>query len=318
MKLTRFATALACAALLGACSSPSSAPAAPQSAGGTAAAQSLDAAAADFETPTYTRIVAVTSETADMAMMLVGPENMAAISASSQNPKVGLDPDLAAKATNTLPPGVNPDAEQILAYEPDVVLLTARHGGEKSVGAQLKAAGVNVLEFSNDDFNTPERYAVTLREVGKTLGAPRKAERIAADYERRIADIDAMKGEKTPRTMALMARGGQVMAMGAENTIPALAIRAGGVDAAQEAGLTATAPIDAELVVRAAPDIVFVEDFMGAGMGPFQELLSNPALAEVPAVKNKRIVLLPMNEASAVAGTNLPLGYEKIMTEVHR
>ena len=98
-------------------------------------------------------------------------------------------------------------------------------------------------------------------------------------------------------------------AMGAENTIPALAIRAGGADAAQEAGLTATAPIDAELVVRAAPDIVFVEDFMGAGMGPFQEL---------PAVKNKRIVLLPMNEASAVAGTNLPLGYEKIMTEVHR
>ena len=97
-------------------------------------------------------------------------------------------------------------------------------------------------------------------------------------------------------------------AMGAENTIPALAIRAGGADAAQEAGLTATAPIDAELV----------EDFMGAGMGPFQELLSNPALAEVPAVKNKRIVLLPMNEASAVAGTNLPLGYEKIMTEVHR
>ena len=94
-------------------------------------------------------------------------------------------------------------------------------------------------------------------------------------------------------------------AMGAENTIPALAIRAGGADAAQEAGLTATAPIDAELVVR-------------AGMGPFQELLSNPALAEVPAVKNKRIVLLPMNEASAVAGTNLPLGYEKIMTEVHR
>ena len=107
-------------------------------------------------------------------------------------------------------------------------------------------------------------------------------------------------------------------AMGAENTIPALAIRAGGADAAQEAGLTATAPIDAELVVRAAPDIVFVEDFMGAGMGPFQELLSNPALAEVPAVKNKRIVLLPMTEASAVAGTNLPLGYEKIMTEVHR
>ena len=90
-------------------------------------------------------------------------------------------------------------------------------------------------------------------------------------------------------------------AMGAENTIPALAIRAGGADAAQEAGLTATAPIDAELVVRAAPDIVFVEDFMGAGMGPFQELLSNPALAEVPAVKNKRIVLLPMNEASPEA-----------------
>ena len=72
----------------------------------------------------------------------------------------------------------------------------------------------------------------------------------------------AMGAENTIPALAIRAGG-------AENTIPALAIRAGGADAAQEAGLTATAPIDAELVVRAAPDIVFVEDFMGAGMGPF-------------------------------------------------
>ncbi|MDY5786493.1 MAG: ABC transporter substrate-binding protein, partial [Corynebacterium sp.] len=79
-----------------------------------------------------------------------------------------------------------------------------------------------------------------------------------------------------------------------------------------------TGPIDAELLALANPDIIFVEDFMGRGLEPFAALLENPAVAEVPAVANGRIVLMPMNEASAIAGENMAVGYEKILDEVNK
>lgn len=56
---------------------------------------------------------------------------MAAIAVGSQSPTMGMVPDLARQVETTLPAGVTPDPEQILSYQPDMVLTTSRHGGEK-------------------------------------------------------------------------------------------------------------------------------------------------------------------------------------------
>lgn len=267
------------------------------------------AASAAEATSKYTNIVAVSSETSDLALQLVGPENMGAISEGSKSPAMGTQTELARQVDKTIPVGTNPDAEQILSYNPDLVLLTARHGGEQSVGDQLQAAGVNVLEYHSEDFDSPESLARTIRNLATEVGVD--GEEMAADFEAKIAEIDKRKGEKTPRFTALMARGGTITGMSDDQVMAGLATRAGGENTAR-----GTMPLDAEMLVKMNPEIIFVEDFMGQGMEPFQALLENPALAEVPAVKNNRIVLLPMTEASAVAGVNMTEGYAKIMDEI--
>ena len=259
------------------------------------------------------RIVAVTSETADMALLLAGPDSMAAIAAGSQSPAMGMVPQLAQQVENTLPAGINPDAEQILSYQPDLVLTTSRHGGEKSAAEQLAAAGVPMIAFESADFGTPEAYAEALLKVGEAVGQQSAAEDYADRLRESIAEIDAQKSDQQPSVLVLMARGGNVMAMASDNMLPGLALRAGATDAAAAAGITSTGAIDAETLVRADPDIILLENFQGAGEEPFDELLSGTAVAEVPAIANHDVHLIDMTEASSVAGINLPTGYQKIM-----
>ena len=78
------------------------------------------------------------------------------------------------------------------------------------------------------------------------------------------------------------------------------------------AGITGTAPLDAELLVKADPDILLLEDFMGTGEEPFADLLGSEAVAQVPAVADDEVHLVPMTEASAVAGIHLPDGYRTV------
>lgn len=318
------ASAATIAALLAGCS-----PAEPAEPAGTPSAESAPAASASAPAASSSasspaeesaepvagpsRIVAMTTETADMVLLLAGPENVAAIAASSQSPAMGMVPDLAREVATTLPPGVEPDAEQILSYEPDLVVTTSRHGGEQSANEQLAAAGVTMLSFEAADFNTPEAYAQALRTTGKALGRSTEAEQYASELLAAIEEIDATASGASPSVLVLMARGGNVMAMGSDNMVPGLALRAGATDAAATAGISSTGPIDAELLVRANPDLILLEDFQGSGEAPFEALLSSAAVAEVPAIANQDVHLIPMTEASALSGINTPVGYQKIM-----
>lgn len=287
-------------------SASSTAPASPSAEPSSSASESADPVAGP------SRIVAMTTETADMVLLLAGPQNVAAIAASSQSPAMGMVPDLAREVPDTLPPGVEPDPEQILSYEPDLVVTTSRHGGEQSANEQLAAAGVPMLTFEAADFNTPEAYAQALRTTGEALGRSAEAEQYASELLEKIGEIDATASGASPSVLVLMARGGNVMAMGSDNMVPGLALRAGATDAAAAAGISSTGPIDAELLVRANPDIILLEDFQGSGEAPFEALLSSPAVADVPAVANQDVHLVAMTEASALSGINTPVGYQKI------
>lgn len=279
-----------------------------------------DSGASEFVVPKEkpTRVVATSSEVSDMALLLTGADNMAAVSASSKNPHMGMVPLEARKVENTLPPGVNPDAEQILAFKPDLVLTTVRHGGEKSAAGQLHKANVPVLQLSTEDFSTPEKYAETLKRVGEALHEEDKATSESDALLEKIKEIDdkRMDAEHKPSALALMARGDKIMVMDSDQMLPGLAIRAGAKDATETLGIENTSPIDAEKLVKAQPDIILLEDFMGKGQAPFDSLLKNPAVAQIPAVKNKQIHVVPMTEASGVAGVNLPTGYQKVLSIV--
>lgn len=313
--------------LVTACSTGQNAGGSANSGGGEKAGGATTSANIPKDKPT--RIVAMSTETADMALLLTGADNMAAINAGSTNPAMGTMVEEARKVKDTLPPGVNPDAEQILSFKPDLVITTARHGGEKSANEQLSAAGVPMVEFAPEEFSTPESYAEALIRLGVAVHEQDKAETKATELTDAIAEIDSDlgvspaegegegEGETTSATyVSLMARGQKIMAMDDTQMMPGLAARAGGRNAAAAIGINQTAPIDAEKLVQAAPEVLLLEDFMGKGKQPFEAMLANPAVASIPAVKNGRVYVIEMTEASSLAGMNLPEGYKKVAQAV--
>lgn len=264
------------------------------------------------------RIVAVTSETADLVLQLVGPERVVAIAPASLAAGSGAVPELAARVPNVLPAGTDPDPELVLSYGPDLVVSTGRHGGEKAAGQALAASGVPTLTLDQAAFGSPDALAATIRTLAEALGAEGDGARLADRLESDLAAADAQRGAATPRVLPLMARGRSVMAIGRDNMLPALVARAGGRDAAASVGIERTTPVDAEVLAKINPDVLLLEDFQGQGEAPFRALLDNPAVAQLDAVKNGRVHLIPMTEASALSGLRTPEGYRRVVDLLNR
>lgn len=273
----------------GANGGPESSAAAP--AGMTSAASKSGAADA-AEAPQ--RIVAVTSDVAGIVLSLTGGDRVVAVPASLKSAP-GPVAQAASAVEATLPPGTDPEVEQVLALQPDLVI-------------------------DPDDFTTPEGVATVTRAIGAAVGMQAVAEEKAAQFEKDIARQQARAEGvgKHPRALALMSRGPQVMAMDDSLMLPGLIGRAGADYAAARIGVTNTRPIDAEQLLAANPDVLFLEDFQGQGRAPFEELLKNPAVAEVPAIKNNQVHVIAQSDASGISALNTAIGFGQIIDVIEQ
>ena len=265
------------------------------------------------------RVVALSTETGDLALELVGHDRVAAVATGSVTEGAGNQLDEAGQVETVLPPGTTPDPEQILALEPDLVLITSRHEGEESAADILAESGVPALVFTSADFGTPDAVAASLRTLGTALGAEGQAETAAEALEAQVAEVTRAVAGATeqPRVLTLMARGDQVMITGLGSTLTTLTQLAGGDAVAEEQGWNGTVPADPELLVAAAPDVILVEDFRGTGMAPFTDLLAAQALSGVPAIAADQVHLVPSSEVSGSAGLHLADGLRTVAALLH-
>ena len=265
------------------------------------------------------RIVATSTEVGDLALELVGHERVAAVSAGSATEGTGNQLDAARRVATVLPAGNDPDPEKLLSLEPDLVLLVGRHAGEHDVAALLAGSGVPTVAFEPTDFATPDDVIGTVTELGRALGADGQATAIT---DRIRAQVDeardrASRAADAPRTVVLMARGGRPMLMGAHSATTRLVELAGGTSVAAESGWTQAISADPEAIVAAAPEVILVQDFRDQGLAPFQELLDNPALAQVPAVASGRVHLVDAETTSGTAGSRIGEGLLAIVDVLH-
>ena len=265
------------------------------------------------------RVVATSTETGDLALELIGHERVAAVATGSVTEGAGNQLGEAGQVDTVLPPGTTPDPEQILALEPDLVLITSRHEGEESAADILAESGVPALVFTSADFGTPDAVAASLRTLGTALGAEDQAETAATEFEAQVAEVSSAVSGATehPRVLTLMARGDQVMITGLGTTLTTLTQLAGGNTVAEEQGWNGSVPADPELIVAAAPDVILVEDFRGTGLAPFADLLAAQALASVPAIAADQVHLVPSSEVSGSAGLHLADGLRTVAALLH-
>lgn len=202
------------------------------------------------------------------------------------------------------------DPEQLLSLSPDLVIVTARHDEEKDVAGMLTSAGVPAVVLTPKEFAGPKAMMATITTLGALLGEPEAAMRVVSEMETDVATAAANAARLTtkPRVLGLMTRGDKIMTTGQRTTLTLLAAQAGAAVVAAEKGWEAAVPIDVETLAATAPDVILIEDFQGKGSAPFDELLANPALAEVPAIKQQRVHLLPGDHVSASGGPHITKG----------
>ncbi|OFT49242.1 hypothetical protein HMPREF3159_12715 [Brachybacterium sp. HMSC06H03] len=265
------------------------------------------------------RIVAVSTETGDLALELVGPERVVGVVEGAQDPSSANQSDLAQQVEHTVVGAPSPDPEQVLALAPDLVLLTQRHGDEESVGESLTASGVPCAAFVSSDFDSPQSVIDVITGLGELLGAEDAAARVTAAVQQQVDEVTTAveAAQDAPRTLGLFARGPSTMMFADSSSTSTLIELAGGTSIATEAGWRSAPAADPEVLIDAAPEVILVQDFHGAGMGPFASLLESPALAEVPAVAEGRVHLVDALTTSGTAGSRLGEGLRQIAAALH-
>ncbi|QNQ90938.1 ABC transporter substrate-binding protein [Corynebacterium poyangense] len=254
------------------------------------------------------RIVVASTDGASVLADLIEPERIIA------TPDIGdKTPSQATKITGS----AHVDPEQLLSFKPDLVVLTSRHGQEKDASELLKQAGVPTVSFASSAWSKIDSIEDNIRILGQATGAEEKADEIIGQMEQKRNEVTSnLKRDHKPRVMILMARGGTKMLMPANTLLNGLVREAGGSAVIDEVGSQGVTPADPEVIAQLKPDVILISDHKQKAQAEFKELLENPALADVPAIKNKQVKYLPENTTGASSGSRCVEGLKTVAEDI--
>jgi iron complex transport system substrate-binding protein len=226
-----------------------------------------------------TRIVVLNGDIAEVVWALDLGDSVVATDTSATYPA-------AAAALQTLGYQRSLSAEGILAQRPTVV-IGSTDAGPPAVLDQVQAAGVPVVIIEAQQ--TLAAPANKIRAAGAALGVPNRAAALAAQVDHDIQQIvgRAEQATEQPRLATLYLRGANTQLLfGNDQGADAVAAAVGALPAVT---VETTAPLTAEALVAAAPDVLIVTTSGLSSVGGLDGLLRIPGVAETPAGEHRRV-----------------------------
>ncbi|GAA4837271.1 hypothetical protein GCM10023221_13220 [Luteimicrobium xylanilyticum] len=265
-----------------------------------------------------TRIAVLSPDAAVAVAELGAADRVVAVPSGATNSTLVPDPDTYAKVEHTISDDTSPDVEQILSWKPDLVVVTARHTGEKDASSQLTNAGIPVLTFTNG-WSTADAITTNLTLLGKALGSPDAATKLVSTITSGVASAKTATASVStrPKVLVLSNQAGTPFVNASSVITSQLVTLAGGVNAADAAGVHATRPVNPELIVKAAPDYIMLVDVLGKGRSSFDSMLSNPAVKALPAVENGHVKLFAARDVYGLAGREVVSGTAAVRAWIH-
>lgn len=190
--------------------------------------------------------------------------------------------------------GADTNLEQIIALEPQVVVMAKMAQTEEQVAA-LEKAGIRVVVSDAQDI---EGVYTAIRLIGALVGRNDEAEAMVADMQSAFADI-AAKSENTGKTVYFEVSPLQwgLWTAGKGTFMDELATMCGLTNAF--ADVEGWAEISEEQVLERDPDyIVTISMYYGEGPTPVEEIKSRAAWDALKAVQNDAIFNADSNEVS--------------------
>ncbi|MES9806779.1 ABC transporter substrate-binding protein [Streptomyces cinereoruber] len=215
-----------------------------------------------------------------------------------------------------------PSKEALLAANPDFVYggyasaFDAKDGRSRD---DLRKAGMSTRlngEYCPSGKTSVDDLYQEVSEVGRTFGVPDRAEKwitearaTVAANEERLKDLPPVpvfvydSGDKTAFTVGGKGIGNELITRAGGRNVFSDLDKAFG-DAAWE-----------EVVAR-KPEVVVIYDYGSTTVEQKKKrLLDDPALKDVPAIKNRRFAVMPLSDA--VLGVRVPAAVEKLAAQLH-
>lgn len=250
-------------------------------------------------------IAAVDYESAEVLAELGLGDRLVLIPEAVLNPALGGHIEQLAEVPNTIPVAMELDAETVIALQPDLVVMSPRHGAEASIGAVLDQAGIASLQLPAS-WTDPDSLTQGIGLIGEATGSEQAADKLVATLTAGLEEAAAAQPatEKSPRVLVLTNQAGRPFAT-AGHAYPLELLRlAGAQSVSEELGLPHTGPISAEQIAQANPDGVLLIDMNGSGDRMYTELLANPAVASLDAIAQQRVLRLEGKQVQAMGLTS--------------
>jgi iron complex transport system substrate-binding protein len=235
-----------------------------------------------------TRVAILSPSIGEAAYKLIDPSRIAAVSSTLHNDRLSNVAALARKTPVVLPGGFQMDPEQVLALDPDLVLVEPSHDAERDSERILARAGIPVLELSHWDTiaNIRDNFLV----LGRALAAEPAAEGIVARMDARVASVQKAVRAAGEKPIVLALSGFATPLVNGRGTITHDVIAAAG--AVNATDLMHTGPwdqADVEKIIAANPDYIVLIDLQGSGLATFSSILDHPGMNAVTAVREHRL-----------------------------
>ncbi|MFF9760701.1 MULTISPECIES: ABC transporter substrate-binding protein [Streptomyces] len=195
-----------------------------------------------------------------------------------------------------------PSFEKILDAEPDFVYGGYGSAFAENEGRSRKAfADAGIDTYLNREYCGKKRVTMEdtydeIRTIGEVFGVPDRADELVADLEGRVGRAAAeVAGEPEVPVFVYDSGDKSAFTAGGKSLGTELIRLAGGENVFADLD-DVFGDVSWEQVVARKPEVIAVYDYADAGSVEEKKtfLLSQPALADVPAVRNKRFVVLPL------------------------
>lgn len=191
--------------------------------------------------------------------------------------------------------GTETNLEQILALQPEVVVMNAMDQSEEQVEA-LEKAGIQVV--INAASTIEETYR-SMEIIGALVGREEEASAMIDSMKQAFAEVETHRGDGEERTVYFEVSPLEwgLWAAGDNTFMNEMAEMMGLTNIFKD--VDGWAAVSEEQVLQRNPDyIVTVAMYFGEGMTPTEEIMSRPGWEELTAVKNGKLLNLQNDELS--------------------
>nr|WP_093613697.1 ABC transporter substrate-binding protein [Streptomyces indicus] len=215
-----------------------------------------------------------------------------------------------------------PSYEKLLSANPDFVYggyASAFAGNEGRSRDALAKSGIdtrlNIEGCTNSAVTMKDLYR-EVREVGSTFGVRKRADAWVSGAERELADTARRLKGVQPLSVFVYDSGDKTaFTAGGRGIGNEIITRAGGRNVFADLDKS-FGDASWENVVERAPEVIVIYDYGAQTVEQKKRrLLDDPALADVPAIRNKRFAVLPLSDA--VLGVRAPAAVAKLAAQLH-